>query len=67
MASPADKAKHSKRIRRKTKEKIASPIAKVLRTRKYKMRVIQDKRGNKHDLDKMTHLDLVQAIEDLQD
>lgn len=55
MGNPEDKQK--KRLR------IQSHIAKDLRTPKYKQRVVQDKRGNKHDLDKMTHKDLIDAIQ----
>lgn len=65
MSSPEDKAKHSRRIRNKRKEKVRSNIAKDLLTSgKYKQRVIKDKRGKEHDLSKMTHRDLIEAIQD---
>ncbi len=69
MSSPEDKVKHSRRLKRKTKEKqkkikVSSAIAKDLRTSKYKMRVVTDKRGKKHDLEKMKFIDLVEIIND---
>lgn len=65
MSSPEERMKHKNRLKRKAKEKVRSGIAKDLRTRKYKMRVIEDKRGREYDLNKMTHKDLVDAIQEL--
>ncbi len=72
MSSQEEKMKKRLRMQRKNKErknsqdtrreKIPSPIAKDLRTSKYKMRVIKDKRGKEYDLSKMTHKELVEAI-----
>lgn len=65
MTSPEEKARHRKRLRRKNKARVRSNIAKeLIVSKKYQQRVVQDKRGNKHDLDKMTFRDLVEAIED---
>ena len=65
MGTPEEKVKHSKRIRKKKTEKVRSVIAKELLTSgKYKQRIVKDKRGKKHDLNKMTHLDLVEAIQE---
>lgn len=65
MGSPEDKLKHSRRIKTKKREKVRSVIAKELITSgKFKQRIVQDKRGRKHDLDKMTHFDLIQAIQE---
>lgn len=65
MGSPEDKAKHSRRIKRKKTERVRSVIAKELITSgKYKQRIVKDKRGRKIDLAKLTHYDLVQAIQD---
>lgn len=68
MPSPDEKMKHMERLRRKKKEKMRSSIAKDLLTSgKYKPRVILDKRGRKHDLNRMDHLMLVEAIQELND
>lgn len=64
MASPEDKAKHSRRIKRKVKERVQSAIAKEISSKKYKQRIIEDKKGRKHDLKNMTFLDLVDAIQE---
>ena len=65
MGSPEEKAKHSRRIKRKKTERVRSVIAKELITSgKYKQRIVKDKRGRKIDLAKLTHYDLVQAIQD---
>lgn len=65
MGSPEEKAKHSRRIKRKKQERVRSIVAKELITSgKYKQRIVKDKRGRKIDLAKLTHYDLVQAIQD---
>lgn len=65
MGSPEDKAKHSRRLKRKKQERVRSIVAKELITSgKYKQRIVKDKRGRKIDLAKLTHYDLVQAIQD---
>lgn len=63
--------KHSSRIKRKRTAKVKrarvrSVIAKDLLTSgKFGQLIIKDKRGNKHDLRRMTHYDLIQAIQEL--
>jgi hypothetical protein len=65
LSSPDDKERHRKRLKKKIKEKVQSNIAKDLRTSgKYNMRVVQDKRGRKYDLEKMKFADLVEAIQE---
>lgn len=65
MSSPEDKSRHSKRLKRKVKEKVRSNIAKDLITSgKYKQRIVVDKKGQRHDLKKMSHYDLVRAIQE---
>lgn len=65
MGSQEDKEKHSRRIRKKKTEKVRSLIAKeLIVSGKFKQRIVKDKRGKKHDLNKMTHLDLVEAIQE---
>ena len=65
MGTPEEKLKHSRRIRKKKVEKVRSVIAKeLIVSGKYKQRIVKDKRGKKHDLDKMTHMDLVEAIQE---
>lgn len=65
MSSPEDKVRHSRRIRRKKVERVRSVIAKeLIVSGKFKQRIVKDKRGNKHDLDKMTHKDLIDAIQE---
>ena len=65
MGSQEDKVKHSSRIRKKKTEKVRSIIAKeLIVSGKFKQRIVKDKRGKKHDLNKMTHLDLVEAIQE---
>lgn len=60
MGSPEEKAKHSRRLKRKKQERVRSVIAKELITSgRYKQRVIKDKRGKEI----VTHYDLVQAIQ----
>jgi hypothetical protein len=68
MGSPEEKAKHSKRLRKKRQEKVRSNIAKdLLVSGKYKQRIVKDKRGKKYDLRKMSHHDLVKAIQEIED
>lgn len=63
MSSPDDKAKHRKRMKRKVKERQRSLIAKDLLTSgKFNQRIILDKRGRKHDLDRLDHKTLVDLI-----
>jgi len=61
MGSPEDKAKHQKRIR------IKSKIAKDLGSNKYRQRIVEDKKGREHNLSKMSHRDLVELIQDLDE
>lgn len=50
-------------MKRKVKERQRSLIAKDLLTSgKYNQRVVLDKRGRKHDLDKLDHKTLVDLI-----
>lgn len=65
MSTPEEKMKHSLRIKRKKTARIRSIIAKELITSgKFKQRIVKDKRGKKHDLDKMKFADLVKAIQE---
>jgi hypothetical protein len=65
MSSPEEKLKHSRRIRAKKKERVRSVIAKdLIVSSKYNPRIVKDKRGKKHDLDKMKFIDLVEAIQE---
>jgi hypothetical protein len=48
----------------KKRRRIQSNIAKDLHSPKYHQRIVKDKRGKLHDLDKMTHMDLVEAIQE---
>jgi hypothetical protein len=57
MGNPEDKVKKRYRIR--------SHIAKDLLTPKYHQRVVKDKRGRRHDLNKMDHKELVRLIQEL--
>ena len=67
MSSPEDREKHRKRIRRKVREKkfkIKSPIAKSLESPEFAQKIVLDKKGRKHDLEKMKFRDLVEAIQE---
>lgn len=65
MGSPEDRIKHSRRLKRKKKEKVRSVIAKELITSgKYKQKIVPGKKGRTYDLNKMSHYDLVQAIQE---
>lgn len=65
MASPDEKLRHRRRLQNKRKrQKIRSPIAKALEEPQNHPRVIQDKRGKKHNLDDMTFRDLVEEIQE---
>ena len=64
MSSPEEKLKHSKRLKRKQREKVRSNIAKDLRSSKYRMRIVEDKHGNRYDLRKLSHRELVEAIQE---
>ena len=68
MASMEDRVKHSRRLKRKVKEKaerVRSPIAKeLIVSGKYNQRVVKDKRGKNHDLNKMSFRDLVEEIQE---
>ena len=66
MSNQEEKNKHRKRIQnRKAKERFRSPIAKELVTNPaLRPRVVKDKRGREHDLDKMDFIDLVEAIKE---
>lgn len=68
MSTPDEKNRHSKRLRRKKQERVRSVIAKeLIVSGKYNQRVVIDKRGNKHDLDKLSFRDLVEAIQEDED
>lgn len=63
MSSPDDKARHRRRMKRKVKERQRSLIAKDLLTSgKYNPRVVVDKKGRKHDLDRLDHKTIVELI-----
>lgn len=65
MSSPEQKMKKRKRLQNNKRHyKPRSPQAKDLATPKYHQRVIQDKRGKDVDLEKLSHADLVRAIQD---
>lgn len=65
MSSPEDKMKHSKRIKSKKRARVRSVIAKeLIVSGKFNQRIVQDKRGKKHNLDKMKFSDLVEAIQE---
>lgn len=65
MASPEDKARHARhrKAKLKARERQRSVIAKELITSgKYKPRIVRDKRGREHDLNKLTNYELIQLI-----
>jgi len=65
MGSPEEKQKHSRRLKRKKQERFQSVIAKeMLTSGKYKPRIVKDRRGEKHDLKKLSHYDLVRLIQE---
>lgn len=65
MSSTEDKVRHSRRIKQKKKERVRSVIAKELITSgKFNQRIVKDKHGKEHDLEKMTHRDLIEAMND---
>ena len=65
MSSPEEKQRKRKRLQRKKKERVRSVIAKELITSgKFSQKIVQDKRGKTHDLDKMSFHDLVEAIQE---
>lgn len=68
MGSVEDKVKHSKRIKRKKQERVRSVIAReLIVSGKYKQRIVRDKRGVAHDLNKMDHLTLVKVLQEIED
>lgn len=72
MSNQEDKAKHSRRIKKKVEAKkkrarVRSVIAKKLITDpQYHQRIVLDKRGKERNLD-MSHLEFIQAIQELND
>lgn len=65
MSSPEERQRHSRRIKRKTKERISSKIAKeLLVSKKYRQRIVEDKRGKEHDLATLNHRQLIELIQD---
>lgn len=57
--------KHSKRLKRKKKERVRSVIAKeLLVSGKYQQRIVTDKRGKEHDLEKLSNADLIRLIQE---
>lgn len=65
MGSFEDKVKHSKRLKRKKKERVRSVIAKeLLVSGKYQQRIVTDKRGKEHDLEKLSNADLIRLIQE---
>jgi len=65
MGSMEERIKHSRRIKRKKKERLRSVIAKELVTNpRYGQRVIRDKRGKEHDLEGLTHAQLIKLIQE---
>lgn len=73
MGSLEEKKNHSRRIKDKKKAsrkrvRVRSVIAKDLLTSgKYKPRIVKDRHGKRHDLNTMSHYDLVQAIQETED
>lgn len=71
MSSPEEKSRHRQRMKRKQKDKptrTQSRIAKdLLVSGEYKQRVVKDKRGRTHDLDKLDHKTLVDLIQELDE
>lgn len=77
MGSVEDKVKHSRRLKRKKVEaakrqeglrpgRVRSVIAKeLIVSGKYKQKIVKDKRGKKHDLEKLDHLSFVELLQDL--
>lgn len=65
MSNPDERIKHSRRIRRKKTEKVRSVIAKeLIVSGKYNQKIVVDKKGRRHDLEKMKFRDLVEAIQE---
>lgn len=67
MASPEDRERHRKRLKRKVKDrklKISSPVAKSFEDPKFRNRVVLDKKGRKHNLDSLSYRDLIEAIQE---
>lgn len=63
MSNPEERMKHSKRIQKKRVAKARSVIAKeLIVNNRYKQKIVPGKKGKLHNLDKMTHADLVKAI-----
>lgn len=63
MSSPEDKRKHSRRRRNLQKERVRSGIAKDLLTSgKFKQRIVKDRKGREHLLDKLDHKTIVDLI-----
>jgi len=60
-----DKIRHSKRLKRKKKERVRSVIAKeLIVSGKYQQRIVRDKRGREHDLEGLTHAQLIKLIQE---
>ena len=65
MGSPVDKMKHSRRRKNKVKERVRSNIARDLITSgKYHQRIVLDKHGKEHDLNKLSNKDLIELIQE---
>jgi hypothetical protein len=64
MSSPEDRARHSRRLKKKVQVKRRSQEAKELSTKKYRQRVVEDKKGREHDLGKMNFRQLIEAIQE---
>lgn len=71
MSSPEERERHRKRMKRKIKDKknrVRSPIAKeLIVSGKFGLRVIRDKRGKEHDLEKLDHAHLVKLLQELDE
>ena len=66
MANPDEKVRHRKHLQSKRKKKppVRSPQAKALENPLYHQRIVRDKRGKLHDLEKMTFRELVEEIQE---
>lgn len=65
MSSIEERQKKRMRMQKKRRDKARSAMVKDLHlNKKYHQKVVEDKRGTKHNLDKLTHRGLVEAIQE---
>jgi len=64
MSSPEDRSKHSRRLKKKVQVRRRSQEGKELSSKKYRQRVVLDKRGREHDLGRITFRQLIEAIQE---